>query len=506
MAIDKIGSKALVDCSVAAADIAPGTITGTQLAGSIANAKLANSTVTINGTAIALGASGSINPVSWQSVVVSDGSTVTTMVAGRGYFVNNTSAAGIVKLPISASAGDTVAIKDYAGNFATNKLTIQRNGHNIQGVANDSQISTNRASVQLVYIDATKGWLYTNESNVADLQKKLYTSATGGTVTTSGDFKIHTFTGDGNFVVSQAGNSVGGGDTADYLVVAGGGAGGRTYRSGGGGAGGVRFSATTYCEPSPATPLKAPAALTITATTYPVTVGARATQSHIPPSGPDVTPSQNPNGTPSVFSTITSAGGGSGGEYPAARCGVTGGSGGGSNGNPDGPGARAGGAGNTPPVSPPQGNPGGDGGLAPEGGAGGGLARSGGGGGGALSAGASVSPVPDGDGGAGGNGITLNISGSCSSYGGGGGGGSYSTPYPTAPAPGGTGGGGVGAGRNASYYVNNSTSGSANTGGGGGGNSAPGCVLSNGTIPGQTNVSAGDGGKGIVVIRYKYQN
>jgi len=175
MAIDKIGSKARGDGSVAAADIAPGTITGTQLAGSIANAKLANSTVTINGTAIALGASGSINPVSWQSVVVSDGSTVTTMVAGRGYFVNNTSAAGIVKLPISASAGDTVAIKDYAGNFATNKLTIQRNGHNIQGVANDSQIRTNRASVQLVYIDATKGWLYTKEeSNVGRFKKKIY--------------------------------------------------------------------------------------------------------------------------------------------------------------------------------------------------------------------------------------------------------------------------------------------------------------------------------------------
>jgi len=99
--------------------------------------------------------------VQWQSVVVSDGSTVTTMVAGRGYFVNNTSAAGIVKLPASASAGDTVAIKDYAGNFATNNLTIQRNSHKIQGTTDDSQIITNKASVILVYIDATKGWLFT---------------------------------------------------------------------------------------------------------------------------------------------------------------------------------------------------------------------------------------------------------------------------------------------------------------------------------------------------------
>jgi hypothetical protein len=49
-------------------------------------------------------------------------------------------------------------------------------------VANDSEISTNRASIVLVYIDATKGWLYTNESNVADLGLLAYITATGGTI------------------------------------------------------------------------------------------------------------------------------------------------------------------------------------------------------------------------------------------------------------------------------------------------------------------------------------
>ena len=43
MAIDKIGSAAITDCTVVAADISPGTITNAKLAGSIANAKLANS-------------------------------------------------------------------------------------------------------------------------------------------------------------------------------------------------------------------------------------------------------------------------------------------------------------------------------------------------------------------------------------------------------------------------------------------------------------------------------
>ena len=40
----------------------------------------------------------------------------------------------------------------------------------------------------------------------------LHTIMLGGTVTTSGDDKVHTFTGDGNFIVSSVGNSGGGGD------------------------------------------------------------------------------------------------------------------------------------------------------------------------------------------------------------------------------------------------------------------------------------------------------
>src|SRR6056300_623633 len=192
MAISKIGSKALVDCSVAAVDIEDNSITSAKLAGSIANAKLANSSITINGLSVSLGASGSIPAVSWQSVITADGSTGTTAVAGNGYFIDTTSAAHTITLPSSPSIGDTVAIKDYAGTFGTNNLTIARNSSNIQGVANDSLISTDRASVTLVYVDATKGWLYAVESNVQFFVK--YVTATGGTVTTSGDYKIHTFT------------------------------------------------------------------------------------------------------------------------------------------------------------------------------------------------------------------------------------------------------------------------------------------------------------------------
>jgi hypothetical protein len=75
----------------------------------------------------------------------------------------------------------------------------------------------------------------------------IFTSATGGCVTTCGDFKVHTFTGNGCFVIT-AGNGPtvtgGGPNKVDYLVVAGGGSGGGD-RGGGGGGGGVRSSFPT---------------------------------------------------------------------------------------------------------------------------------------------------------------------------------------------------------------------------------------------------------------------
>jgi len=462
MAISKIGSKALVDCSVAATDIADGSITAAKLAGSIANAKLANSSITVNGTSVSLGASGSIPAVSWQSVKTNSDSPV-TLVAGNGYFMDTTSGAITATLPGSPSAGDTIAIKDYAGTFGTNNLTIGRNGNNIQGVANDSLISTNRASLILVYSDATKGWLYTNESNVADLGDIRYVTATGGTVTTSSDYKIHTFTGDGCFVVSCAGNPFGSA-TVDYLVVAGGGGTGRVLggATGGGGAGGHRSNYPSGC-----------AGLSVSSTTYPITVGGGGSAGSPSASGT--------SGSNSIFSTITSSGGGRGGACQPAGDplsplgeGVPGGSGGG--------GAlragcspvnySAGGTGNTPPVSPPQGNNGGQGYHQP------GVDAAGGGGGGAGGAGSDGALNTGGNGG---NGTANSITGSPVTRAGGGGGGADTTAG--SGGPGGGGRGGIGGGV--------AVSGTANTGGGGGGVRCG---------PGQ-----GAGGKGIVIIRYKFQ-
>ena len=95
----------------------------------------------------------------WQSVVTG----ATTMVSGRGYFVNTTSSAFTMTLPASPSIGDNVSIIDYAGTFDSNTCTIGRNSEKIQGAAADMTVTTERAAFTLVYVDSTHGWLLTNK-------------------------------------------------------------------------------------------------------------------------------------------------------------------------------------------------------------------------------------------------------------------------------------------------------------------------------------------------------
>jgi hypothetical protein len=372
-------------------------------------------------------------------------------------------------MPASPSAGDIVGIKDYAGTFATNNVTVGRNGSNFDGVATDPVLTTDQLSVFFVYVDGTQGWKATQSDSGG--YGAAYVTATGGTVTCCGDYKIHTFTGPGTFCVSCAGNPAGS-DTVDYLVVAGGSAGGYD-RGGGGGAGGFRESSGAASGCYTASPLGAcVSALPVTAQGYPITVGAGGAVSNAP-----TTPV--PPGSNSVFSTITSTGGGGAGNPSGSNVnGNPGGSGGGSRDDP-----ATGGTGNTPPVSPPQGNPGGSNSSNHSG--------PGGGGGGATQAGfdgaGNPNPATFGDGG---DGAQTSISGTATYYAGGGGSGGGGTI--TAGGEGGQGGGGNGA----TYGGASSVAGTTNTGGGGGAGDG-------GSSPG-SNLGAA-GGSGIVIIRYKYQ-
>ena len=289
-------------------------------------------------------------------------------------------------------------------------------------------------------------------------------SATGGDVTVEpgNGYKYHTFINTGDFV---SGPNAG---TVEVLIVGGGGGGsdyaGPGNAGGAGGAGGLVHHA----------------ALTLSAsTTYPIVIGN---------GGPD---SPSPNGTyiggngdDSTAFGMTAKGGGGGGGY--THDGRPGGSGGGGVGS----GSATQPAQNVPFQPSPDfsqfGNAGGTGNA--------GAGDFGGGGG----AGAAGSPYPGGGpGGPGGVGrqypqFTGNLIGVSSLnpfsgyFAGGGGGGNYPSG---APAPGGLGGGGGPNNNPQSPTDTQPIPGTNGTGGGGAG--------------GSLNQSGGNGGKGIVVIRYQ---
>ncbi|MDP2656703.1 MAG: hypothetical protein Q8P11_04025 [bacterium] len=309
-------------------------------------------------------------------------------------------------------------------------------------LATDIDATTSVGQLKL----ATNGEKFTNtdfEENVNSWPASSDGLATGGTITYtdsdglnprespaySGGYAVHTFTSSGTF--TPAGSM-----SVNALIVAGGGGGG-SGRGGGGGAGGVRTSA-----------------LSLNAGDIAVTVGAGG--------------AANTNGSNSVFSTITSTGGGRGGGesgYGVATTGASGGSGGGGVAS-----GEAGGAGNAGSFSPVEGYAGGAGGPT------GNYLAGGGGGAGAIGASGAVSSN-------GGVGISSSLSGSAVYYGGGGGGSGNSGT----PGTGGNGGGGNGT------VTSGATggAGTANTGGGGGGGSGT-----------ESRGTGGAGGSGIVIIRY----
>ena len=100
------------------------------------------------------GGGGSSSPALTWNIASSNA----TMVANNGYFVDTSSAAKTMTLPISATLGDTIRINDLAGSFATYNLTIARNGHKIQGIADNLLVDADQSSFGLVYSNSTYGW------------------------------------------------------------------------------------------------------------------------------------------------------------------------------------------------------------------------------------------------------------------------------------------------------------------------------------------------------------
>ena len=328
-------------------------------------------------------------------------------------------------------------------------------------------------AVGSVYYNREKNrhFICTNATTDGNLWSGRF-DAGGGTVTDyeSGGtkYRVHSFLTSGVFTVEEA-------TTVDYLVIAGGGAGasdGATTGGGGGGAGGMLTSSGTSGGGA-----SAGSALSMAAgTSYTITVGAGGIGSS----------SRSDDGSNGSNSSISGTGitdvvatGGGRASYSQGANAHNGGSGGGSQFNGEGGNA----------VSPTQGYDG----WTLSGNQGSLSKHPGGGGGGAGGAGGAAT------GGTGGNGgLALANSlrtGSAVYYAGGGGGGTGASGatregYGGGVASGNKGGGADGGEKNTTVGGDNAI---ANTGGGGGGSS----LASNVRAP-----KGGNGGSGIVVIRY----
>ena len=300
--------------------------------------------------------------------------------------------------------------------------------------------------------DTTSFYFY--DGSAWQLIKQSF-AATGGTITESQGYRIHTFTSSGTFTVTKGQAEV------EYVVVGGGGAGGADD-GGGGGAGGYRSSVQGEASGGGAS---AENKLTVTQGSYTITIGAGA------PGNEHTIPRGAQRGGDTTFSTITSIGGGMGGNAVYSPTnenpGTSGGSGGG---NHQGLNVNTnGGAGTVG-----QGYHGGSGDD--------GTDVFAGGGGGASQPGSTNGRSHGGDG------VQTSITGTLTWLAGGGGGCDRSA---SSGIPGGNGGGGFGSHQTS---TNTGSAGSANTGGGGGGGPGTG-----------TNYErrGHSGGSGIVIIRYQ---
>ena len=388
-----------------------------------------------------------INFIALDTFSISD-----SVPASGGTFTGNVT----VPTPTATGHAVTKAYSDLKAPIASPTFTGEVTAPSL--ILTPRTVPTSPAPVegQMYYNDVDNVVYVWNGSAWDQLSNKF--SATGGSTSTVGSYKIHTFTSSGTFITGASGS-------VDVLVVAGGGGGHGGYQSpggGGGGAGGVIYS-TGH---------------SVTAQSYTVTVGGGGIRGQ---GDGGVVGARPTNGGNSVFSNHTAVGGGKGGGYS----GYTSGSGGSAGGEGYGGGRGT--------ATSGQGNAGGGSTSSPS--------QNAGGGGGKGGVGAYGTDAINNPAGAGGVGQAYSITGSSVYYaGGGGGGGGYN---------GGTGGLAGGAGGNGGGGVGGTSSGSSaaactgsnatpNTGGGGGGAGGP-----VGSID-QTQQFGGNGGSGIVIIRYLF--
>ena len=129
---------------------------------------------TVSGTGVTI-------PPASKQLVYSDGTNVVLGIREKGYYTvpattytavngdqllintsSNDSGVGspiTITMPSSPSVGDEVTFVDSGNNLASNNLTIS-SSDNINGSSSNLTVSTNSIAFTLVYVNATRGWIY----------------------------------------------------------------------------------------------------------------------------------------------------------------------------------------------------------------------------------------------------------------------------------------------------------------------------------------------------------
>ena len=434
---------------------------------------------------------------------------VHSVISVKGTIIN--SIATTLTIEIGGKFASSVDVKYFASNgtlIATDSSRTVTNGTLTSAVPNGVYSGYSAGNIISIKIESG-GNLSANS-----VDKTVITAPTGGTITTSGDYRIHTFNSSGNFVV--AANTLL--RNVEYLVIAGGGgagyhtANGYYYDSvGGGGAGGYRCSVPG--ETSGGGVAAEPVIPFLTSGTYECQVGAGGATANATPAGGNAGGHSIFGGT--QLETVAQYGTGSHHAYYY--------------GTPDRsqnpiqsstgslPIMAHGGGGSVSVCwNPPQGTRGGNGGSGGGSGSSSGTTatfgynltrqgfvsgtlnnvQAGSAGGGAGGAGANINSSNMGttNNYNGGVGLSSSITGSAVGRGGGGAAGGTASSGHSQTGGTGTSGGGNGGNYQSSSYGKNGADGAANTGGGGGGS---------GASAGASGYASGNGGSGVIILRYK---
>jgi hypothetical protein len=89
---------------------------------------------------------------------ISSSTTISIFNKFKKIITNSVGGPFTITLPANPEIGDTVYFHDGQEIWATNNVTVNRNGKNINGLASNLILDVNGGNAKLIYVDATQGW------------------------------------------------------------------------------------------------------------------------------------------------------------------------------------------------------------------------------------------------------------------------------------------------------------------------------------------------------------